>query len=215
MVMQNAIESTMPGRIPEVNRSPIDTLAMTPKMMKRMLGGISIPSTELPATTPTENPVVWPWRTISGTAILVKIDAEAIEVPVQAANTALAPTVAMARPPRRRFNSSAATSNVSRPIAGGRDEQPHEDEQGNDGVGIGGNGGCGGPGKQLARDFHALHREYAGERQEHQRHSDMHSGLNQNDAAQHGQRANHDVTHSGGLPCPNACANSWPANKTY
>ena len=67
MVMQNAIESTMPGRIPEVNRSLIDTLAMTPKMMKRMLGGISIPSTELPATTPTENSVVWPWRTISGT----------------------------------------------------------------------------------------------------------------------------------------------------
>ena len=215
MVMQNAIESTMPGRIPEVNRSPIDTLAMTPKMMKRMLGGISIPSTELPATTPTEN--------AGGMAVADHFRHRDLGEDRRGGDRGAGTGGEYGVGADRSHRETAAQafqhqrSHVERVAAHcrGRDEQPHEDEQGNDAVGIGGNGGCGGPGKQLARDFHALHREYAGERQEHQRHSDMHSGLNQNDAAQHGQRANHDVTHSGSLPCPNACANSWPANKTY
>ena len=33
---------------------------MTPKMIIKRLGGISMPSTELPATTPTEKSAVWP-----------------------------------------------------------------------------------------------------------------------------------------------------------
>ena len=53
--MQKATDRRMPGRMPDLKRSAIETLAMTPKMMNRMLGGISMPSTELPATTPTEN----------------------------------------------------------------------------------------------------------------------------------------------------------------
>ena len=112
---EKATDSRIPGRMPEVKRSPIDVFAITPKMIMRRLGGISMPSTELPATTPTEKPGVCPCRTISGTATLVKIDAEAIEVPVQAANTALAATVAMPSPPRMRRMRSAATSNVSLP----------------------------------------------------------------------------------------------------
>ena len=62
-----------------MNRSPIETLAITPKMIIRMLGGISMPSTELPATTPTENRGVWPCRIISGTATLVNTEADAID----------------------------------------------------------------------------------------------------------------------------------------
>ncbi len=41
--------------------------------------------------------------------------AEAIETPVTAANTALAPTVAMPSPPRTRASSACATSKVSFP----------------------------------------------------------------------------------------------------
>jgi len=45
----------------------------------------------------------------------VKTEAEAIEMPVIAANTALAATVATPSPPRRRANTRWATSKVSRP----------------------------------------------------------------------------------------------------
>ena len=44
----------MPGTMPAMNRSPIDCSAKRPKMISSRLGGISMPSTELPATTPTE-----------------------------------------------------------------------------------------------------------------------------------------------------------------
>ncbi|MNC93982.1 hypothetical protein D3C83_107300 [compost metagenome] len=58
-----------------------------------------MPSSDEPAVSPTANLGVYPWRTISGTAIFVKIAAAAIEIPVIAANTAFAATVATPSPP--------------------------------------------------------------------------------------------------------------------
>jgi len=49
-------------------------------MIKSKLGGISMPSSDEPAVSPTANFFVYPWRTISGTAIFVKIAAAAIEM---------------------------------------------------------------------------------------------------------------------------------------
>jgi hypothetical protein len=46
---------------------------------------------------------------------LVNTAAEAMDTPVTAANTALAPTVAMPRPPRTRRSRCCATSKVSLP----------------------------------------------------------------------------------------------------
>ncbi|MCY1187195.1 hypothetical protein D3C76_991250 [compost metagenome] len=74
-----------------------------------------MPRIELAATTPTEKRAVWPWRIISGTAILVNTAAEAMLTPVMAANVAFEPTVAMPRPPRTRRNSHSATSKESLP----------------------------------------------------------------------------------------------------
>jgi hypothetical protein len=69
-------------------------------MISMTLGGISMPSTELPATTPTAKRGSYPKRIISGTATRVKTDADAMLTPVIAANAALAATVATPRPPR-------------------------------------------------------------------------------------------------------------------
>src|SRR5690606_34771675 len=52
----------------------------------------------------------------SGTAILVKTEADAIDVPVQAAKAAFAATVATPSPPLMRPTRRAATWNVSRPM---------------------------------------------------------------------------------------------------
>ena len=54
-------------------------------------------------------------RIISGTATLVNTEADAMVMPVMAANTALAATVARPRPPRMRRSSHWKTSKVSRP----------------------------------------------------------------------------------------------------
>ena len=56
-----------------------------------------------------------PKRSISGTATLVKTAAEAIEMPVMAANTAFAITVATPSPPRMRRSMLLATSKMSLP----------------------------------------------------------------------------------------------------
>ena len=43
------------GATAAVNNCPTETSASTPKTINSTLGGISMPSTELPATMPTEN----------------------------------------------------------------------------------------------------------------------------------------------------------------
>ena len=86
-------------------------------MINSRLGGISMPSTEEPATTPTANRLLYPFATICGTATLENTAAEAIEMPVIEAKTALAATVAMPKPPRIFCKSQAATRNASRPIS--------------------------------------------------------------------------------------------------
>ncbi len=45
--------SSSPGTMPAVNRSPTDWLARKPYRIISRLGGISMPSTDEPATTPT------------------------------------------------------------------------------------------------------------------------------------------------------------------
>ena len=70
--------------------------------MSIALGGINIPRTELPATTPTVKRGLYPNRCISGTATRVNTDAEAIEDPVTDAKIAFAATVAIPNPPRIR-----------------------------------------------------------------------------------------------------------------
>ena len=67
--------------------------------MSMTLGGISMPNTELPATTPTVKRGVYPKRFISGIDTFVNTDADAIEEPVIEANIALAITVAIPSPP--------------------------------------------------------------------------------------------------------------------
>ena len=74
------------------------------------LGGISMPNTELPATTPTANRGVYPKRIISGTATRVNTEADAMLTPVIAANTAFAATVAKAREFLELLAASAGTS---------------------------------------------------------------------------------------------------------
>ena len=74
------------------------------------LGGISMPRTELPATTPTENRLPYLRRFISGMDTRVNTDADAIDEPVTDANSALAATVPMPSPPRIRRKASFATS---------------------------------------------------------------------------------------------------------
>ena len=96
--------------IPAMNSSPIDVSARIPNRISSRFGGISMPSTEEPATTPTAKRGRYPRRSIWGTATLVKTDAEAIEVPVTAAKTALAPTVAVPSPALNRRKRWLATS---------------------------------------------------------------------------------------------------------
>ena len=71
-------------------------------MISMALGGMIMPSTEDPPTTPTEKRVVYPNVRISGTEIFANTEADAIEEPVMDANTAFAATVAMPRPPLTR-----------------------------------------------------------------------------------------------------------------
>ena len=122
--MTNASASNRPGMMPAMNRSPTDFSVSTPYKINSRLGGISMPSTEEPATTPTEKRGVWPWRSISGTATFVNTAAEAIEMPVMAAKTVLAPTVAMPSPPRTRRKIWLATSKVSLPISATETNRP-------------------------------------------------------------------------------------------
>ena len=75
-----------------------------------------MPSTDDPATTPTAMLRLVPARTISGTAILENTAADAIEIPVMAANTAFDNTVATPSPPRQRRNPREITAKVSRPM---------------------------------------------------------------------------------------------------
>ena len=78
-------------------------------MISMTLGGISIPSTELPATTPTANRGLWPKRSISGTETRVNTAAEAMLTPVMAAKAALAATVATPSPPLTLRSTAFAT----------------------------------------------------------------------------------------------------------
>ena len=78
-------------------------------MISITLGGISIPSTELPATTPTANRGRYPNLSISGTDTRVNTAAEAMLTPVIAANAALAATVATPNPPLSLRNAALAT----------------------------------------------------------------------------------------------------------
>ena len=112
----NATASTRPGMMPAMKRSPTDCSSGPRRGISSSDGGISIPSTDDPATTPVAKRGVWPTRSISGTATRANTAADAIEMPVIAANTVLAPTVARPNPPRIRRNARLATSKVSRPI---------------------------------------------------------------------------------------------------
>ena len=47
--------SNRPGIIPAINKSPTDCSVKRQYKINSKLGGISIPNTEEPATTPTEN----------------------------------------------------------------------------------------------------------------------------------------------------------------
>jgi len=85
------------------------------KRIKSSEGGISIPSTLEPATTPTATWRDVPARTISGTATLENTAAEAMEMPVIAAKTAFDSTVATPKPPRQLRIRRAMMANVSRP----------------------------------------------------------------------------------------------------
>ena len=73
-------------------------------------GGMIMPKTELPATTPTAKRGLYCCAIICGTDTLVNTLAEAIEDPVTAANTAFAPTVAIPIPPFTLRNRMIMTS---------------------------------------------------------------------------------------------------------
>ena len=88
--------------MPARNNWPTDCSVTMAYMINMALGGISMPSTDEPATTPTVKRELNPKRFISGTATRVKTDADAMEDPVIEAKIALAATVAMPRPPRMR-----------------------------------------------------------------------------------------------------------------
>ena len=85
---------------------------------------MSIPRTEDPATTPTENRAVYPCAIISGVATRVNTAADAMDDPVIAAKTAFAATVAIPSPPRTRRNAQRATWNVSRPTSDALTSKP-------------------------------------------------------------------------------------------
>src|SRR3546814_18332191 len=78
-------------------------------------GGLSIPSTEEPATTPTEKRGVYQCRIISGTATLVNTEDGAMELPVMAANTAFAAKLDRPIPPFTLRHTPYSTSKLSRP----------------------------------------------------------------------------------------------------
>ena len=49
------IANKIPGIIAAINKSPMDCSVSIPYKIRSKLGGINIPRTEDPATTPTEN----------------------------------------------------------------------------------------------------------------------------------------------------------------
>ena len=114
VTMKTAVNNR-PGPIPAINKRPTDSCAITPKTMNNRLGGINMPNTDDPATTPTASLLSYPCRIISGTATRVKTLADAMLIPVMAAKTALAPMVDIASPPFKRFNNACITSKVSLP----------------------------------------------------------------------------------------------------
>jgi hypothetical protein len=73
-------------------------------------GGMIMPSTDEPATTPTAKRGLYFWASICGTETLVKTEADAMEDPVTAAKTALAPTVPIPIPPLTLRNRMVMTS---------------------------------------------------------------------------------------------------------
>ena len=80
----------MPGKIPAINRSPMEVSVMTPYKIMAMLGGIKIPRVPPAAVTPKARRRSYPCRTISGTAIapivaaVTGLDPQTAENPVQA-----------------------------------------------------------------------------------------------------------------------------------
>ena len=104
-----ATDRISPGTMAAINKTPTDCSAINAYTINKRLGGISIPRTDDPATTPTENRAVYPCVIISGVATRVKTAADAIEEPVIAAKSAFAATVAMPRPPRTRLRAHRAT----------------------------------------------------------------------------------------------------------
>ena len=53
MPAQYRADSRMPGPMPPMNRAPMEVSVSTPNRMSSRLGGMSMPSTEDPVTTPT------------------------------------------------------------------------------------------------------------------------------------------------------------------
>ena len=84
----------MPGITPATNNFPIESSVIIPQTINKTLGGINIPKQALPAIEPAANFSSYPAFFISGHAILEKAAADAIEVPVTAANAAFPVTVA-------------------------------------------------------------------------------------------------------------------------
>ncbi len=82
-----------------MNSSPTGTDAMIPKMMNRMLGGISAPMVPAAATTPVARPGSYLFFSISGTAMRPIAAAQATDEPVIAAKPEHPMMLATARPP--------------------------------------------------------------------------------------------------------------------
>ncbi len=78
---------------------PMDCSVMIPKTMRVTLGGMRIPRVPTVATIPVESFLLYPYRSISGTATLAKVAAVAGEEPQMALKAVAPPTVAMASPP--------------------------------------------------------------------------------------------------------------------
>ena len=119
-------------------------------------------------------------------------------MPVQAAKTALAATVAMPSPPRIRFSSKRGDVKRVAAHVRARNEEPHQHEERDHRVGVGGDRGRRRAAHETAGDIEAADRPDADEGQEHQRDADVHAGLDQDQAGGEAERADRDVAHRRG-----------------
>ncbi len=110
------------------------------------------------------------------------------------------------------FNSSGGDVERVPAMASGRHEQSHQDEQGNDAVGNRTQWRSRRTWQAACPRLPIPSSQIPGERQEHQRHADMHAGLDQERRSPAWSRADHHVAHSGNLPLPER-PNELPAVK--